>query len=126
VALQQPIARIDATILQQLDSRLTETSEELAQKVEDQLATRVQRFEALSQAMMTMVGDPVDALSAKLDKVVRAQETAPNVLHSIGELTQIQGQLAAAITSLRQEGVEREALLRAALAKLDRLTGGNR
>ena len=53
--------------------------------------------------MMTMVGDPVDALSTKLAQVVRTQEGAPNVLQSIGELTQIQGQLAAAIGSLRQD-----------------------
>ncbi|MEY2420262.1 MAG: hypothetical protein QOI95_329 [Acidimicrobiaceae bacterium] len=126
VALQQPIARIDATILQQLDAKLAETSEGLAQKVEALLASRVQRFEALSQAMMTMVGDPVDSLNTKLGQVVRAQEAAPNVLQSIGELTQIQGQLAMAITSLRQEGVAREALLREVLEKVDRLSGDAR
>jgi hypothetical protein len=125
VALQQPIARLDSTILQQLDAKLAETSEGLAQKVEDQLAVRVQRFEALSQAMMTLVGDPVDSLNAKLGQLVRAQDAAPNVLQSIGELTQIQAQLAAAITSLRQDGIQREVLLREALDKLDRLTGDN-
>ena len=65
VALQQPVGRLDASILQQLEARLTETSEGLTQKVDDLLAARVQRFEALSQAMMTLVGDPVDSLSSK-------------------------------------------------------------
>ena len=60
-----------AAVLQQLDARLTETGAALAQKVEDQLAVRVQRFEALSQAMMTMVGDPVDALGSKLTEVLQ-------------------------------------------------------
>jgi hypothetical protein len=117
----QPII-LDESMLQMLDAKLSESSEGLAHKVELQLASRVQRFEALSQAMMTLVGDPVDSLSQKLSQLVRAQEGMPNVLHSIGELTQIQAQLAAAITSLRQDGVEREALLREALRKLDQLT----
>jgi hypothetical protein len=72
--------------------------------------------------MMTMVGDPVDALAATLSQLVRAQETTPNVLENMSELTQIQGQLAAAIVALRQDGLHREALLREALDKLDRLT----
>jgi hypothetical protein len=120
--LDQPIARLDASILEQLRAQLEEASGELAQKFDDQLSARVQRFEALSQAMMTMVGDPVDALAATLSQLVRAQETTPNVLENMSELTQIQGQLAAAIVALRQDGLHREALLREALDKLDRLT----
>jgi hypothetical protein len=122
VAMQQPIGRLDATILQQLDLRLAETSEGLAQKMDDQLAARVQRFEALSQAMMTLVGDPVDSLSSRLADLLRAQGN-PHVLQAIGELTQIQAQLASALASMRQDGLERDALLREALEKLDRLSG---
>ena len=125
IAMQDPIARLDATILQQLDMRLAETSEGLAQKVDDQLSSRVQRFEALSQAMMTLVGDPVDSLAARLGDVVRAQSN-PNVLQAIGELTQIQAQLASALASLRKDGLERDALLRNALEKLDRLAADER
>jgi hypothetical protein len=119
---QYATARLDASIVQQVTAQLEATSEVLAEKLEEQLASRVQRFEALSQAMMTMVGDPVDSLSSKLAQVVRAQEAAPNLLQSIGELTQIQGQLASAIGSLRQDALERDALLRHAIEKLDRLT----
>jgi hypothetical protein len=125
VAMQQPLGRLDATIIQQLDMRLAETSEGLAQKVDDQLASRVQRFEALSQAMMTLVGDPVDSLSAKLGELLRAQGN-PNVLQAIGELTQIQAHLASALASIRQDGVERDALLHQALEKLDQLISERR
>jgi hypothetical protein len=122
VAMQQPIGRLDASILQQLDMRMAETSEGLAQKLDDQLSARVQRFEALSQAMIALVGDPVDSLSSRLADLLRVQGN-PHVLEAIGELTQIQAQLASAIASMRQDGLERDALLREALEKLDHLTG---
>jgi len=71
VAIEQPVARLDASIIEQLVAKLEEASEGLAAKVDEQLAARVQRFEALSQAMMTLVGDPVDALAERLNQVIR-------------------------------------------------------
>jgi hypothetical protein len=118
-----PLLGLDEAMVELLEAKLSETSQGLADKVDLQLAARVQRFEALSQAMMTLVGDPVDSLAQRLTQLVRAQEGIPNALEAISELTQIQAQLAAAITSLRQEAAERDALLRDIAAKLDALTG---
>ena len=116
------MARLDASIIQQVAAKLEETSEELAEKLEEQLATRVQRFEALSQAMMTMVGDPVDALSAKLAHVVRTQEGAPNVLQSIGELHADPGPAGGGdrLTATRRVRAANELLRRAIEKSLDR------
>jgi type VI protein secretion system component VasK len=102
VALRQPIDRLDAAIIQQIDARLEETSERMAQKLEEQLAARVQRFEALSQSMITLAGEPVEALAEKLTQLSKLSDPAD-------ELTE-------AISQLRREGREREALLRHPLA----------
>jgi chromosome segregation ATPase len=102
VALRQPIDRLDAAIIQQIDARLEETSERMAQKLEEQLAARVQRFEALSQSMITLAGEPVEALAEKLTQLSKLSDPAD-------ELTE-------AISQLRREGREREALLRHLLA----------
>ncbi len=101
IATAAPVNGLDPSIVEQLSVRLEETSAALAQKFDTQLSERMQRFEALSQAMMTMVGEPVDALADKLSQVVRA---------------------AAAINSLRADGVETKKLLLEALDKMDQLT----
>src|SRR4051794_22864764 len=66
IALQQPVDRLDAAIIQQIDARLEASTEQMAQKLEEQLSARVQRFEALSQSMMKLAGEPVEALAEKL------------------------------------------------------------
>src|SRR5205085_2724291 len=98
LAIQQPVNRLDAAILQQIDARFEETADRMAEKLDDQLAARVQRFEALSQSMITLAGEPVDALSDKLQQLAKLRE--PNV------------DLVEEVAALRREGLERDALLR--------------
>jgi hypothetical protein len=100
VALQQPVARLDAAILQQLDARLEEMTTQLMQKTEDLLASRVQRFEALSQAMMTLVGEPIDSLTDKLNELAKEREVSRNtdkrirsVEEKLDKLSQGQGSI---------------------------------
>lgn len=76
MSAQTPVHRLDTEILQQIDVRLEEMGEQLAGKVEDQLAARVQRFEALSQSMMLLVGEPIDQLTAKLQELARTRDPA--------------------------------------------------
>lgn len=98
IALQQPVDRLDAAIIQQIDARLEASAEQMAQKLEEQLAARVQRFEALSQSMMKLAGEPVEALAEKLTQ--------------LSKLTDPADKLGEEIAALRREGREREALLR--------------
>jgi len=73
---QQAAQREFAVSVQQAEARLEEAGERLAQKVEDQLASRVQRFEALSQAMMALAGEPIDALTGELQQLARQRHDA--------------------------------------------------
>ena len=76
----------------------------MSEKVDEQLAARVQRFEALSQSMMTLAGEPVEALAEKLQQLSKLSDPAEVLVDEI--------------TELRREGREREALLRHLLAAL--------
>ncbi len=97
----------DRAVLQQVTDRLEEASVRVAERVDEQLATRVQRFEALSQSMMSLVGDPIDALTERIQELTHLREPSAALLEQI--------------TALRQEGLEREALLRHVVARLEEL-----
>jgi hypothetical protein len=124
VAMQQPVARLDASILQQLETRLEELGTQLAQKLDDELGSRMQRFEALSQAMMVLVGEPVDKLIEKVNALAREREPAIRASESIKAIEEAQVLIATTVSALRQDTLEREALLRHTLEKMERLTGG--
>ncbi|HEV3226872.1 MAG TPA: hypothetical protein VGZ52_08560 [Acidimicrobiales bacterium] len=113
-----PVARLDDTALERLDARLEEVGLHLTQKIDDGLAARLQRFEALSQAMITLVGDPVDALTEKLQQLAHEREPGLRAAQSIQAIEAAQVQIAANLSALRHEGLEREALLRHALNRL--------
>lgn len=105
IALQDPVARLDNAIIGRIDERVAEMARDLAQKMEDQLAARVQRFEALSQSMIALAGEPIDRLTDKLNALAAEREPTLAAARTIE-------QLQSAIGALRQEGLEREALLR--------------
>jgi hypothetical protein len=120
VAMQQPAARLDVAILQQLETRLEELGVQLAQKFEDELGARIQRFEALSQAMMVLVGEPVDTLLDKITQLAIEREPTIRASESIKAIEEAQVLIASSLSALRQDGLEREALLRHSLEKLQR------
>jgi hypothetical protein len=120
VAMQQPAARLDVAILQQLETRLEELGVQLAQKFEDELGARIQRFEALSQAMMVLVGEPVDTLIDKVTQLAIEREPTIRASESIKAIEEAQVLIASSLSALRQDGLEREALLRHNLEKLRR------
>jgi hypothetical protein len=105
IALQDPVARLDASIIERLDQRMAQLSDELTRRIEEQLDARVQRFEALSQSMIALAGEPIDRITEKLSGLAAEREPAVAAARTIEEL---RDELAA----LRREGLEREALLR--------------
>jgi hypothetical protein len=96
------------------ESRLEETGQLLAQKVEDQLASRVQRFEALSQAMIALAGEPIDALTEKLQQLARQREPTVEIARSLQQLERM-------VAALRDDALERDARMLQLLARLDEL-----
>jgi len=88
-------------------------SARLLDEFERRLEKRLQRLEALTQAMTTLVGDPLDALAQNLRDL--------SVLPPTGA-EDTRTDVAVAINALIREAKAREATLQALLAKVDELT----
>ena len=97
----------------QLDEWFEAASARLLDEFERRLERRLQRLEALTQAITTLVGDPLDALMER----VRELPTRPP---RDGE--DLRTDLAMAINALLDEAKAREPMLQDLLAKVDDLT----
>lgn len=100
-----------------LDDVLNDFRLELFAELDRRLASQLQRFEALTQLMMTLVGDPLDNLTKNVRELGRAGEDIEGP-----DLTDIRSDLVSAIEALIRAGQERETMLRELLTKLDDLT----
>ena len=118
VIMQQPAARLDQAIIAQIEQRLEEATRRLADDIHEQLTQRLVRFEALSQATMSLVGEPIDKLTAKLNDLAEQREPAIAAADRITAIEQAQVLMATSIAALRQDSLEREALLRHVLDTL--------
>jgi len=96
-----------------LDEWFEAASARLLDEFERRLETRLQRLEALTQAMTTLVGDPLDALTQNLRELALLPPTD-------AENTRID--VTVAINALIREAKAREVLLQDLLAKVDELT----
>src|SRR4051812_15866028 len=109
--------------LDQLTKAFERLSADLTDRFEATVNEKVQRLEALTQAAMTLVGEPLDELTQKVTQLGRARENAVTTLESIGELGNLRALLAAVIEDHRQEIAEHQQLLQRLLERLDRLSG---
>ena len=96
-----------------LDEWFEAASARLLDEFEQRLDKRLQRLEALTQAMTTLVGDPLDALTQNL----RELALLPPM-----EADNTRIDVTVAINALIREAKAREVLLQDLLAKVDELT----
>ena len=96
-----------------LDEWFEVASARLLDEFERRLEKRLQRLEALTQAMTTLVGDPLDALTENLRELALLPPTE-------GENTR--ADVTVAINALIREAKARDAMLQDLLAKVDELT----
>ena len=82
--------RLDIALLQALDGRLEEVATQLIDKMDGTLAARMQRFEALNQAMITLVGDPVDTLTTKLQQLASEREAMIDAVETLQAMAETQ------------------------------------
>lgn len=118
VALQDPVARLDAAIIEQVEQRVATMASDVTHTLESELDSKMQRFEALSRSMMVLVGEPLDRLTEKVQHLATSRDRIEGDAPSTA-------QLEAAVEVLRTEGREREALLRHLLNRLEWRTGAS-
>jgi hypothetical protein len=82
--------RLDVAALQILETRFEEIGTQMIEKIDATLMARMQRFEALNQAMITLVGDPVDTLTAKLQQLASERESVIDAVESLRAMTETQ------------------------------------
>ena len=96
-----------------LDEWFEAASARLLDEFERRLEKRLQRLEALTQAMTTLVGDPLDALTQNLRDIALLPPT---------DAEDARIDVTVAINALIREAKAREVMLQDLLVKVDELT----
>ena len=99
-----PTAKLDAAVVQAMESRFEEIARQLIEKMDDSLVARMQRFEALSQAMITLVGDPVDTLTSKLQQLAAQREAMTDAVETLRTMAETQQRILRALGSSPLDG----------------------
>jgi hypothetical protein len=95
-----------------LDAWFEASSAQLLDEFEHRLEERLQRLEALTRLIVTLVNEPLDALTQNVREIANRPPGAEGV----------RADVTAAINELIAEGQARDAMLKALLAKVDELT----
>lgn len=83
-------ASLDVAVVHALDARYEEIATQLIEKMDDTLSARMQRFETLSQAMIALVGEPIDMLTTKLQQLATEREATIDAVESLRAMAETQ------------------------------------